>query len=222
MSNGTADSVIVGANLTDAEQAAVEAYKRPWYRYLVLGLLTVVYVSNFVDRQVINILADYIIEDLQLSDGQFGMLSGLAFACIYTTLGIPIARWADLGNRRNIIALAVTVWSAMTALCGAAQNFGQLFLARFGVGVGEAGGSPPAHSIVSDIFPVEQRATALSIYSLGVYGRNSRGTSAAGLSRADVRLADAFVAVGLPGCAARPCWCGLSKEDPSRYGGSAP
>ena len=163
MSNGIADRTDVGSTLTDTQQAIAEAYRKPAYRYFVLGLLTVVYVFNFIDRQVINVLAAYIIEDLQISDGQFGMLSGLAFAAIYTTLGIPIARWADLGNRRNIIALAVTVWSTMTVLCGTAQNFVQLFMARFGVGVGEAGGSPPAHSIVSDIFPVEQRATALSI-----------------------------------------------------------
>ncbi len=199
MSNGIADKMEIGATPDNKHQAVIEAYQRPWYRHLVLGLLTVVYVSNFVDRQVINILADYIIEDLQLSDGQFGMLSGLAFACIYTTLGIPIARWADLGNRRNIIALAVTVWSAMTALCGAAQNFGQLFLARFGVGVGEAGGSPPAHSIVSDIFPVEQRATALSIYSLGVYGGILVGTVGGAYLVQMFDWRTAFVAVGLPG-----------------------
>ena len=141
----------------------IAAYSKPFYRYLVLGILTTVYISNFVDRQVINVLAAYIIEDLQLSDGQFGALSGIAFALIYTVLGIPIARLADLSNRRNVIAISVATWSLMTAACGLAQNFGQLFLARVGVGIGEAGGSPPAHSIVSDIFPAAQRATALSI-----------------------------------------------------------
>ena len=141
----------------------IAAYSKPLYRYLVLGILTTVYISNFVDRQVINVLAAYIIEDLQLSDGQFGALSGIAFALIYTVLGIPIARLADLSNRRNVIAISVATWSLMTAACGFAQNFGQLFLARVGVGIGEAGGSPPAHSIVSDIFPAAQRATALSI-----------------------------------------------------------
>ena len=98
--------------------SGIEAYKNPYYRYLVLGILTTVYVSNFVDRQVINVLAQYIIEDLQISDGQFGMLSGIAFALVYTTLGIPIARWADISNRRNIIAISITIWSVMTALCG--------------------------------------------------------------------------------------------------------
>ena len=184
----------------DAERASiVQAYKNNRYRYLVLGILTAVYVSNFVDRQVINVLASYIIADLDISDGQFGMLSGLAFACIYTTLGIPIARWADIGNRRNVIAISVTIWSIMTAACGAAQNFGQLFLARFGVGIGEAGGSPPAHSIVSDIFPAHQRATALSVYSLGVYGGILVGTIGGAylVQFFDWRIA--FVVVGLPG-----------------------
>ena len=184
----------------DAERASIiQAYKNPHYRYLVLGILTVVYVSNFVDRQVINVLASYIIEDLDISDGQFGMLSGLAFALIYTTLGIPIARWADIGNRRNVIAISVTIWSIMTAACGAAQNFGQLFMARFGVGIGEAGGSPPAHSIVSDIFPAHQRATALSVYSLGVYGGILVGTIGGAylVQFFDWRIA--FVVGGLPG-----------------------
>jgi MFS family permease len=189
----------VGSTQPGSNTSVIEAYKNPYYRYLVLGILTTVYVSNFVDRQVINVLAQYIIEDLQITDGQFGMLSGLAFACIYTTLGIPIARWADISNRRNIIAISITIWSVMTALCGAAQSFAQLFLARFGVGVGEAGGSPPAHSIVSDIFPAEQRATALSIYSLGVYGGILVGTVGGAylVQYFDWRIA--FVVVGLPG-----------------------
>ena len=187
------------SNLSEKDNAIIEAYKNPYYRYLVLGILTVVYVSNFVDRQVINVLAQYIIEDLELSDGQFGMLSGLAFAAIYTTLGIPIARWADISNRRNIIAIAVTVWSLMTALCGAAQNFTQLFMARFGVGIGEAGGSPPSHSIVSDIFPAEQRATALSIYSLGVYGGILVGTVGGAYLVQMFDWRTAFIVVGLPG-----------------------
>ncbi len=178
---------------------AAKAYQVPSYRYLVLGILTATYISNFVDRQVINVLASYIIEDLQISDGQFGMLSGLAFACIYTTLGIPIARWADIGNRRNIIAISVAVWSVMTAACGAAQNFTQLFIARFGVGIGEAGGSPPAHSIVSDIFPASQRATALSIYSLGVYGGILFGTVGGAYLVRYFDWRTAFVVVAIPG-----------------------
>jgi MFS family permease len=180
-------------------QRARDAYSRPGYRNFVLGLLTVVYVFNFLDRQIVNILGDAIVRDLGLSDTQFGMLSGIAFAAIYATLGMPIARWADASVRRNIIALAVTVWSSMTVLCGAAQNFWQLFLARAGVGVGEAGGSPPAHSIISDIFPPDKRATALSIYSLGIYGGVLVGYVAGGYLASEFSWRVAFVVVGLPG-----------------------
>ncbi len=178
---------------------ARDAYAKPGYRNFVLGLLTVVYVFNFLDRQIVNILGDAIVRDLGLSDTQFGMLSGIAFAAIYATLGMPIARWADASVRRNIIALAVAVWSSMTALCGAAQNFWQLFLARAGVGVGEAGGSPPAHSIISDIFPADKRATALSIYSLGIYGGVLVGYVAGGYLASEFSWRVAFVVVGLPG-----------------------
>ena len=187
------------SNLSPEKVAAAKAYQNPYYRYLVLGILTAAYVSNFVDRQVINVLAQFIIDDLQISDGQFGMLSGLAFALIYTTLGIPIARLADISNRRNIIAISITIWSVMTALCGAAQNFAQLFMARFGVGVGEAGGSPPAHSIVSDIFPAAQRATALSIYSRGVYGGILVGTVGGAYLVQYFDWRTAFVVVAIPG-----------------------
>jgi MFS family permease len=136
------------------------AYQSKNYRYYVLGVLTLVYIFNFVDRQIIVILSEYIIEDLNLSLAQYGMLSGIAFAAIYCVFGIPIARYADKGNRRNVIAVSLTIWSFFTAMCGSAQNFWQLFAARFGVGIGEAGGSPPAHSMISDIFPVSERATA--------------------------------------------------------------
>ena len=199
MSATTANESQNSGRLPDERAAIIKVYQKPSYRYLVLGILTTVYVSNFVDRQVINVLAQPIIDDLNISDGQFGMLSGLAFACIYTTLGVPIARWADISNRRNIVAVSIAIWSVMTALCGAAQNFGQLFLARFGVGVGEAGGSPPSHSIVSDIFPAEQRATALSIYSLGVYGGILVGTVGGAYLVQYFDWRTAFVVVGMPG-----------------------
>lgn len=138
------------------------------YRRYALGLLTVVYVFNFVDRQILSILLQPIKEDLQLSDTALGFLTGIAFALFYTCAGIPIARWADRGVRRSIIALGLTIWSFMTALTGFAQSFTQLALARVGVGIGEAACTPPAHSLVSDYFPPERRATALSIYSLGI------------------------------------------------------
>lgn len=137
-------------------------------KYYTLAVLTLVYVFNFVDRQVLAILQESIKADLGLSDTQLGLLSGLSFALFYVTFGIPIARIADKGVRRNIIAMAIGTWSFMTALCGLANNFWQLLAARIGVGIGEAGGSPPAHSMISDLFPPEQRATALAVYSTGI------------------------------------------------------
>jgi MFS family permease len=110
--------------------------------YYALGLLTVVYSFNFIDRQLLAILQESIKSELSLSDAQLGLLTGFAFAVFYVTAGIPIARWADHSNRRNIVALSLTVWSGMTALSGIVQNYGQLLAARIGVGVGEAGGSP--------------------------------------------------------------------------------
>jgi len=178
---------------------AINAYQSTRYRYLVLGMLTLVYVLSFVDRQIVNILGEYIIKDLELSDAQFGALSGIAFAAIYVIAGIPVARLADMGVRRNIVAVSLAIWSIMTALCGAAQNFWQLFLARAGVGIGESGGSPPSHSMISDIFPAHQRSTALSIYSLGVYGGVLIGYLAGGYLAATFSWRVAFLVVGLPG-----------------------
>jgi len=139
------------------------------YRNYVLFMLTLVYVFNFIDRQLLVILQDSIKKDLHLSDSQLGWLSGFAFVIFYVTLGIPIARLADTKSRRKIIAIALGLWSIMSALSGTARNFIQLLLARIGVGVGEAGGSPPAHAMISDYFPPERRSTALSIYSTGIY-----------------------------------------------------
>jgi MFS family permease len=144
-------------------------YERARYRYYVLAVLTVVYAFNFIDRQLLVILQEPIKAELGLSDTQLGLLTGFAFALFYVVCGIPIARWADKGVRRSIIALALTVWSFMTAISGLTQNYLQLLLARVGVGVGEAGGSPPAHSMISDIFDRQHRATALAIYSVGIY-----------------------------------------------------
>ena len=139
------------------------------YRNYVLLMLTIVYIFNFVDRQILVVLQESIKSDLGLSDTQLGLLSGLSFALFYVLLGIPIARLADRSNRRNIVAISLTVWSAMTAACGMAQNFTHLLLARIGVGVGEAGASPPSHAMISDYFPAHQRATAISLYSVGIY-----------------------------------------------------
>ncbi|MEM1153236.1 MAG: MFS transporter [Pseudomonadota bacterium] len=199
LSDSTAAQSEVRSSKRSSADVAETAYRDARYRYFVLGLLTLVYVLSFVDRQIVNILGEYIITDLQLSDAQFGALSGIAFAAIYVIAGIPVARLADVGVRRNVIAIALAVWSIMTALCGAAQNFWQLFLARAGVGIGESGGSPPSHSIISDIFPANQRSTALSIYSLGVYGGVLVGYVIGGYLAAAFSWRVAFVVVGLPG-----------------------
>ncbi len=139
------------------------------YSSYVLALLFLVYVFNFVDRQVLSILLDPIKQELGVSDTFMGFLTGFAFVAFYTFAGIPIARYADRASRRNIIALGLVVWSSMTALSGLARTGAALALARVGVGVGEAAGTPPAHSLLSDYFPPHRRATALSVYAMGVY-----------------------------------------------------
>jgi len=164
-----------------------------------LIMLTIAYALNFVDRQILVILQEPIKLDMGLSDAQLGLLSGFSFALVYITAGIPIAYWADRGNRRSIIAIAVTVWSGMTALSALAGNYSQLLLARIGVGIGEAGGSPPSHSMISDYFPPEKRATALSIYSLGVHLGILLGFLIGGFVSQAYGWRAAFMAVGIPG-----------------------
>jgi MFS family permease len=162
-------------------------------------LLTIVYALNFVDRQILVILQESIKADMLLSDAQLGLLTGFAFAIFYVSVGIPIARWADVGNRKNIVAGAIAVWSGMTALSGLTQNFYQLLLARIGVGVGEAGGSPPSHSILSDYYPAKERGCAMSIYSTGVYLGILIGFIVGGWVNEHYGWRIAFFAVGLPG-----------------------
>jgi len=169
------------------------------YRRYALGLLLVVYVFNFIDRQILSILLQPIKEEFLLSDTQLGLLSGIAFALFYSTLGIPIARYADRGVRRNVIALALAVWSAMTALSGLARGFGELLAARIGVGVGEAGCSPPAHSLLADYFPPERRATALSVYAMGIPLGIFCGYLIGGWMVELFSWRTAFLVVGLPG-----------------------
>ncbi|MEE4202432.1 MAG: MFS transporter [Halieaceae bacterium] len=171
----------------------------PRYRWFVLLMLTVVYTFNFIDRQILVILQEPIKAELGLSDAQLGLLTGFSFALVYVTAGIPIAWLADRSNRRNIVAVSLAVWSGMTAISGLVQNFGQLLAARVGVGVGEAGGSPPAHSIISDYFPLEQRGTALSIYSSGIYIGILFGFAAGGWMAEAFGWRQAFFVIGLPG-----------------------
>lgn len=170
-------------------------------RNYALTVLTVIYVFNFIDRQILVILQESIKVEMGLSDTQLGLLTGFSFAVFYVTCGIPIARWADRGNRRNIVALSLTVWSVMTAISGLVANFVQLLLARIGVGVGEAGGSPPAHSMISDYFPFEERGRALSIYTMGVYIGILFGFLAGGWLNEYFGWRVAFFVVGIPGIA---------------------
>ena len=174
-------------------------YESKAARYYAVGLLTIVYTFNFIDRQLLAILQESIKADLSLMDWQLGLLTGFAFALFYVTAGIPIARWADNSNRRNIVALAVGIWSFMTAISGLVQNYLQLLLARVGVGVGEAGGSPPSHSIISDIFPPESRASALAFYSTGVNIGILFGFLAGGWLNEIFGWRTAFFVVGVPG-----------------------
>ena len=175
-----------------------EPLSQAYSRY-ALGLLVVVYVFNFVDRSILSILLESIKEEFQVSDTYLGFLSGIAFAALYTIVGIPIARWSDRGKRSSIIALAVLVWSGMTALTGFAQNFLHLVLARIGVGIGEAGCSPPAHSLISDYFPASKRATALAIYSTGIPIGGGLGYLLGGWLDELFDWRMAFIVVGAPG-----------------------
>lgn len=169
------------------------------YRNYVLVMLTLMYVFNFVDRQLLVILQESIKKDLDLRDTQLGLLSGFTFAIFYVTMGIPVARLADKSNRRNIVAISLALWSAMTAVSGLARNFFQLLLARIGVGIGEAGGSPPAHAMISDYFPPGKRATALAFYSMGIYFGVMIGFLAGGYLNQILGWRNAFFVVGLPG-----------------------
>jgi len=185
------------ADLSQSEQDT--SVFSPAARRYALSVLVVVYTFNFIDRQILSILMEPIKADLGLSDTQLGLLTGFAFALFYATLGIPIARLADKGNRRNLIAGALTIWSAMTAVSSLAQNFWHLLIARIGVGIGEAGCSPPAHSIISDYYPAEKRATALGIYSLGIPVGILFGFLAGGWLNQLFGWRVAFFVVGVPG-----------------------
>ena len=178
--------------------AAPVAPSRAYRRY-ALGVLTAVYVSNYVDRQILSILLEPIKHAFSLSDTQLGFLSGISFAIFYATLGIPIAMWADRGNRRSIITLATLVFSVMTAVCGFATSFVQLALARIGVGIGEAGASPPSHSIVADLYRPHERATAMATFALGVNIGILIGFLAGGWINEFFGWRAAFLVVSVPG-----------------------
>ncbi|QZH76099.1 MAG: MFS transporter [Erythrobacter sp.] len=169
------------------------------HRNVVLGMLLVVYIFNFVDRQILSILAAPIQADLQLDDAQMGLLGGLAFALLYSTMAVPLAALADRTSRSWVIAVSLFAWSGFTAACGLAQNFWHIFLARLGVGIGEAGGVAPSYALIGDYFPSSQRATALSVYSLGIPIGSGLGVLLGGYIAATVDWRAAFFAVGLLG-----------------------
>lgn len=171
----------------------------PKFPKYTIALLFIIYTLNFLDRQIINILAEPIKHDLGLADWQLGAMTGLAFALFYTTLGIPIARLSDHRHRGRIIAASLLIWSGFTALCGFATSFVQLLLCRVGVGMGEAGCSPAAQSLISDITTKEQRARALSLYAMGVPIGSLLGMILGGVAVDLWGWRHALVLVGVPG-----------------------
>jgi MFS family permease len=193
-------STVAPAAEPQAAAPAADAvpFSRAYTRY-AMWLLLGIYVINFLDRQVINILAEPIKQDLHLADWQLGLMSGLAFAIFYTVLGIPIARLAERKNRAVIIGVSVGVWSGFTALCATAGNFVQLVLYRIGVGVGEAGCTPPAHSLIVDYVPKEKRASALAFYSMGTPIGGLLGLVMGGMIADAHGWRVAFLIAGVPG-----------------------
>ncbi len=169
------------------------------YASYVLGVLVLVNLFNFVDRQIVSVLLQQIQDEFRMSDEWMGLLTGLAFMLVHATLGLPIARWADRGSRRTIIALGVALWSAMTAASGFAGSFAVLVALRMGVGIGEAAGTPPAHSLISDYFPPARRATALGLYAVGLHAGVAFGFIAAGWLGQEFGWRKTFLIVGLPG-----------------------
>ncbi|MEX1146965.1 MAG: MFS transporter [Sphingomonadales bacterium] len=181
-------------------------------RAFVLAMLMTVGILNFLDRQIVGILAVPIKAELGLSDLQLGLMGGLAFALFYTTLGLPIALLSDRFNRSWIITICLAFWSAMTAACGLAQNFWHLFLARVGVGIGEAGGGPATYSIISDYFPPEQRARALGVYSFSIPIGSALGVVMGGVIASYIDWRAAFFIAGLVGISLAPFFKWVVRE----------
>ena len=182
------------------DQPASALLAQPSYWYYVLGVLTVCYVANTVDRsQILAASLEAIKREFGASDFQMGMLTGLPFAVFYSTMGIPIAALADRWSRRSVLAFAVAGWSAMTALFGMSVNFAMLFAARIGTAIGEAGGSPPSHSLISNYFPKLRRGTAFSIFALAVPIGTSLGAAIGGWGNQHIGWRNTFMLVGFPG-----------------------
>jgi MFS family permease len=202
-----------------ATQLTEAPYPSPRYSWYVVGVLTLVYVFSFIDRQILSLLVRPLRRDLQITDTEVSILMGFSFAVFYTFCGIPLGRLADTRSRRSIIAAGLVFWSAFTGLCGLARNFAQMLLFRVGVGVGEAALSPSAYSLITDYFPKEKLGTAISVYSMGIYIGAGMSYLLGGIV---VRFASAqeawilplvgavrpwqviFLAVGLPGILVTP------------------
>ena len=184
---------------TEAAPPAPRSAFSPGYKSAVLGLLLTAYVFNFIDRTILATIGQAVKEDLRVTDAQLGLLGGLYFALLYTILGLPLARLAERRSRVWIITISLVVWSGFTALSGMAHSYAQLALMRFGVGVGEAGLSPPAHSLISDYYAPRKRASALSIFSLGIPLGTMVGAVAGGWLAQNYSWRIAFIALGLPG-----------------------
>jgi len=210
--------------VTDREPPAL--LSRTWYWYYVLALLTICYVANVVDRsQVLAASLQAIKREFNATDAQLGILSGLPFAIFYSFLGIPLAAWADRSSRRNVLAWSCALWSAATGICGLAVNFAMLFVARVGTAIGEAGGSPPSHSLISDYFPKLKRGTAFSIYALAVPVGTSIGAAVGGWGTQHLGWRATFYLVGFPGVALALLVRATVIEPPRGYadfGGKAP
>ena len=188
------DAVSQGAILPSSDSVSAQTRTMLW-------VLLIVYIFNFLDRQIVNILAEPIKADLGLTDTELGLLAGPAFAVFYALLGIPIARYADKEgtNRIRLISLALAIWSAMTAVCGLAQNFVQLLFARIGVGIGEAGCTPAAHSLITDSVAPEKRSSAIAFYGMGVPIGSLLGLIIGGIVNDLYGWRIALMLVGLPG-----------------------
>ncbi len=207
-------STTTPAPIADGGQAT------PRYRAWVLFILVIAYTFNFLDRQIITILAVPIKTELGLSDSQLGAMGGIAFALLYSTLGVPIAWLADRFSRSWIMTISLAVWSGFTALCGTATSFSQLFLYRMGVGIGEAGGVAPAYSMIADYFPRSKRARALAVFSFGIPIGTALGVLFGGLIASHVNWRTAFIIVGVAGVVIAPLFR-LTVKDPVRGGGDA-
>lgn len=186
----------VGKSVAERSEAELPSFA---YRSYILFLTVLVGGVSMLDRQIMSILVEPIRKELRLDDTQIGMLTGLAFAVVYVIASIPAARLADRWSRRNVVAISVAAWSVMTAVCGFAQNFWQLFIARIGVGLGEAGGSAPVQAMISDLFPRRQRGTAFSIYLLGPPLGMGVGLAVGGWALAEHGWRTTMLLAGIPG-----------------------